>query len=185
MKLKKVLFLLVTILSLFTFNQNIIFADSIDDSVSFEIKGYTFTYENAPLQIKEEYERTCEEIGVTPLPDDEIFISENNINNYNITRSSGTYTTYTIRAYEDYFMVTGSKNYTIYTSTRVGYNYVTRGNAVHLVQLLLNRANYNLEVDSSFGTQTYNAVRGFQSKKSLTVDGIVGPKTWAAFKNII
>ena len=103
MKLKKTLFLLVLILSIFTSNLNIIFADSTDDCVSFEIKGYTFTYENAPLEIKEEYEKSCEEIGVTPLIDDEIFISENNINNYNITRSSGTYTTYTIRAYEDYF----------------------------------------------------------------------------------
>ncbi|MGN1033713.1 MAG: hypothetical protein ACI4PU_09585, partial [Intestinibacter sp.] len=149
MKLKKALFLLVMILSIVTFNQNIIFADSIDESVSVDISGYTFTYENAPLEIKEQYEESCQEMGVTPLPDDEIFISENNINNYNIGRSSGTYATYTIRAYDDYFRVTGSKDYIVYTYTRVGYNYVTNGNPVHLVQLLLSRAGYNLIVDSS------------------------------------
>lgn len=183
MKLKKDLFLLLIILSIFTLNRDIIFADSTDENPSFEIKGYTFTYENAPLEIKQHYKKSCEEIGVIPLPDDEIFISEKNINNYNISRSSGTYTTYKIRAYETYFEVTGSKNYIIYTSTtRVGYNYVTKGNAVHLVQLLLNRANYDVYVDSSFGSETYKAVRRFQSKKSLTVDGIVGPKTWQAFK---
>ena len=55
MKLKKGLFLLIIVLSIFTFNQNIIFADSTDDIISFEIKGYTFTYENAPLKIREEY----------------------------------------------------------------------------------------------------------------------------------
>jgi len=32
--------------------------------------------------------------------------------------------------------------------------------------------------DSSFGTDTYNKVKAFQSKYDLTVDGTIGPKTW-------
>ncbi|WP_413381436.1 peptidoglycan-binding protein [Alkalihalobacillus sp. 1P02AB] len=33
--------------------------------------------------------------------------------------------------------------------------------------------------DSDFGAETLAAVKGFQRDKGLTVDGIVGPKTWA------
>ena len=185
MKLKKVLFLVVMVLSIGIFNQNIIFADSTEENPSFEIKGYTYTYENAPLEIKEEYEKACEEIGVTPLPEDEIFISQNNISNYNVSRSLATYTVYNISYSENYFFVSGSKNYKVSISTKVGYNYTTKGNAVHLVQLLLNRLNYNLAVDSSFGSKTYSAVRSFQSKNSLTIDGIVGTKTWDCFSKKI
>lgn len=185
MKLKKVLFLLVMVLSIVTFNQNIIFADSTDENPSFEIKGYTFTYENAPLEIKDEYQKSCEEIGVTPLPDDEIFISEENISNYNISRSVGTYTSYNIIYQGEHFYVTGSKEYSVSIYNKVGYNYITKGDEVHLVQLLLNKVGYSLVVDSSFGSKTYSAVRNFQSKNSLTVDGIVGTKTWICFSKKI
>jgi len=34
-------------------------------------------------------------------------------------------------------------------------------------------------VDGQFGNETYQAVRFFQSRNGLTVDGIVGPETWA------
>ena len=183
MKLKKGLFLLIIVLSIFTFNQNIIFADSTDDIISFEIKGYTFTYENAPLKIREEYKKSCEEISSTPLPDDEIFISEENITNYTVRSSIGTYTSYKIRYSENKFIVSGAKNYTVYNYEKVGYNYTKKGNPVHLVQLLLNRVGYNLNVDSSFGSKTYNAVKSFESKNLLTVDGIVGNKTWICFSN--
>ena len=33
------------------------------------------------------------------------------------------------------------------------------------------------------GSKTYNAVKSFQSKNLLTVDGIVGNKTWICFSN--
>ncbi|MBQ6991598.1 MAG: spore cortex-lytic enzyme [Clostridia bacterium] len=39
---------------------------------------------------------------------------------------------------------------------------------------------YNGNVDGIFGSQTLKAVRWFQSKNGLTVDGIAGPKTLAA-----
>jgi peptidoglycan hydrolase-like protein with peptidoglycan-binding domain len=38
----------------------------------------------------------------------------------------------------------------------------------------------NLAVDGAFGLQTEAAVREFQRRSHLVVDGIVGPRTWAA-----
>lgn len=43
---------------------------------------------------------------------------------------------------------------------------------------------YNASVDGKFGRQTETAVRQFQQKYGLTVDGIVGPVTWKALKRV-
>ncbi len=37
-------------------------------------------------------------------------------------------------------------------------------------------------IDGKLGAKTKKAIRGFQGVNSLTVDGIVGPKTWAKLK---
>ncbi len=39
---------------------------------------------------------------------------------------------------------------------------------------------YKGPVDGVFGARTASAVRGFQAKNGLAVDGLVGPATWAA-----
>ncbi|MGA4508952.1 peptidoglycan-binding domain-containing protein [Propionibacteriaceae bacterium G1746] len=52
------------------------------------------------------------------------------------------------------------------------------GNAVKALQTQLLRNGYSLSVDGSFGPATLSAVRSFQSKKGLTVDGVVGANTW-------
>lgn len=54
------------------------------------------------------------------------------------------------------------------------------GEAATTVQYLLRHHGAGLEVDDDFGTQTEGAVRDFQRKKNLTVDGVVGPQTWQA-----
>jgi Putative peptidoglycan binding domain len=59
----------------------------------------------------------------------------------------------------------------------------SRGEAVKLLQRMLK--SYGLafdpgSVDGDFGPITETAVKMFQSVHSLTVDGIVGPKTWSA-----
>ena len=41
-----------------------------------------------------------------------------------------------------------------------------------------------LDIDGKFGNKTDEAVKDFQGKKSLEVDGIVGKKTWAALLNV-
>ena len=54
----------------------------------------------------------------------------------------------------------------------------SRGNFVTLLQFLLIQGRYNLSVDGIFGNGTETAVRNFQTRNGLTVDGIVGPNTW-------
>ncbi|MGW6710094.1 peptidoglycan-binding domain-containing protein [Streptomyces sp. NPDC054956] len=64
------------------------------------------------------------------------------------------------------------------------------GNRVVEAQCLLKGAGYLTagQVDGIFGSQTYNAVRNFQSmyrnlcNRGVAVDGIVGPDTWAALR---
>ncbi|MCC0629890.1 peptidoglycan-binding protein [Clostridioides sp. ES-S-0171-01] len=57
---------------------------------------------------------------------------------------------------------------------------------MHLVQILCrNLAGVNIEPDSQFGNNTYNAVKTLQGKLGLTRDGIVGKQTWEAAGNRI
>ena len=59
-----------------------------------------------------------------------------------------------------------------------------RGEQVKLLQETLNElpagAALDLKVDGVFGAETEKAVRQFQADHGLTVDGVVGKKTWAA-----
>lgn len=54
------------------------------------------------------------------------------------------------------------------------------GNAVKGMQVQLQRNGYSITVDGSFGPATVSAVRSFQSKSGLSVDGVVGADTWRA-----
>ena len=51
------------------------------------------------------------------------------------------------------------------------------GTAVKLLQHRLNLMGYSLEEDGIWGARTNSAVRGYQKKAGLAVDGIVGPRT--------
>ena len=53
------------------------------------------------------------------------------------------------------------------------------GTAVRTLQSDLNVLGYGLAVDGDFGPDTLAAVKAFQRAQSLTVDGVVGPLTWA------
>lgn len=67
-----------------------------------------------------------------------------------------------------------------------GYPEISRGSRgvyVVLLQQALTVRGYPLEQDGEFGPDTERKVRSFQSDFSLTVDGIVGPKTWYALFN--
>ena len=57
----------------------------------------------------------------------------------------------------------------------------SKGEQVKTVQRLLNAMGYDCgEADGDFGAKTASAVKAFQQREGLTVDGVVGAKTWAA-----
>ena len=56
----------------------------------------------------------------------------------------------------------------------------SRGSDVTELQKRLNENGYDLAVDGQFGKETQKAVRDYQKKKGLVVDGIVGKNTWAS-----
>jgi len=59
--------------------------------------------------------------------------------------------------------------------------YGSRGNEVTQIQTKLKRwGYYNGNIDGIYGSQTQEAVRYFQRKNGLTVDGVAGPATLAA-----
>lgn len=57
--------------------------------------------------------------------------------------------------------------------------YRSRGEEVNFLEQILNRMGYQLVVSNFFGQDTDLAVKDFQLKNQLVVDGIVGLKTWA------
>ena len=56
-------------------------------------------------------------------------------------------------------------------------SYGSRGDEVASLQKQLNAAGYNLAVDGIYGAATDAAVRDYQSRNALAVDGVVGPVT--------
>jgi peptidoglycan hydrolase-like protein with peptidoglycan-binding domain len=62
--------------------------------------------------------------------------------------------------------------------------YGSQGGDVNTLQQNLNNHGYNLSVDGSFGKNTLSAVRDFQSKNGLGVDGLVGTKTQSMMKGV-
>ena len=59
-------------------------------------------------------------------------------------------------------------------------SYGSKGSSVTELQKLLNNNGYNLDVDGNFGSKTQAAVKDYQQKNGLSVDGIVGKNTWGA-----
>ncbi len=58
-----------------------------------------------------------------------------------------------------------------------------RGSAVRVLQRLLVSKRYPIRIDGDFGVLTETAVKAFQSRRGLTVDGIVGSRTWRALSS--
>ncbi len=65
-------------------------------------------------------------------------------------------------------------------TTRTQIKFGSKGDDVKELQTVLNSKGYNLDVDGVFGSKTQAAVRDYQSKNKLQVDGIVGTNTWAS-----
>ena len=58
--------------------------------------------------------------------------------------------------------------------------YGAKGSSVSQLQSLLNQNGFTLNVDGIFGDKTQAAVRDYQARMGLAVDGIVGTNTWGA-----
>lgn len=75
------------------------------------------------------------------------------------------------------FYEPSAMNYNAFFSPRTLY-WGVQGQDVRTVQdKLLRWRYYDGEVDGVYGARTYRAVRKFQAKNGLTVDGVVGPST--------
>ena len=65
-------------------------------------------------------------------------------------------------------------------TTRNQLSYGSQGSEVSELQKLLNQNGYTLDEDGIFGSKTQDAVKDYQQKNNLDVDGIVGTNTWGA-----
>ena len=68
------------------------------------------------------------------------------------------------------------------TYKQVGYG--SQGSDVTELQKLLNKNGYTLDEDGIFGDKTQAAVKDYQKKNNLDVDGIVGNNTWGALTKV-
>ena len=59
-------------------------------------------------------------------------------------------------------------------------SYGSHGSDVKTLQELLNQNGYSLDVDGIFGSKTQEAVKDYQTKNNLAVDGIAGNETWGS-----
>ena len=59
-------------------------------------------------------------------------------------------------------------------------SYGSKGSDVKTLQELLNQNGYSLDVDGVFGSKTQAAVKDYQTKNKLQVDGIAGHETWGS-----
>ena len=59
-------------------------------------------------------------------------------------------------------------------------SYGSQGDSVTELQKLLNKNGYTLDEDGIFGYNTQAAVKDYQQKNNLDVDGIVGTNTWGS-----
>ncbi len=57
--------------------------------------------------------------------------------------------------------------------------YRSRGEDVHYLEEILTKLGYTVYVSNYFGKDTHEAVKDFQAKNNLVVDGIVGLKSWS------
>jgi len=56
--------------------------------------------------------------------------------------------------------------------------YRSQGQEVYLLEEILQKLGYKIDVSTYFDVDTDAAVKDFQQKNNLVVDGICGTKTW-------
>lgn len=71
------------------------------------------------------------------------------------------------------------------TATFPVVKYGAKGDRVKTLQFLLRANGQSIDADGSFGPKTQQAVKSFQSRNGLQVDGVVGPKTWPRLLKVV
>ena len=74
---------------------------------------------------------------------------------------------------------------TFYAEPTTALKYDSSGGGVRYLQLMMNYAGYKLTADGKFGAGTKLAVKDFQRKCGLTVDGVAGAKTIQKLKEVL
>jgi peptidoglycan hydrolase-like protein with peptidoglycan-binding domain len=77
---------------------------------------------------------------------------------------------------DDEIVISRSPRFT--TRTVPNLRFGNSGLAVKVLQRLLITNGYAIRVDGIYGALTESAVKAFQSRRNLAIDGIVGPVTW-------
>jgi len=177
-----------TVLAATNENENQIILDSQYQSEKSSELGLNltqYTYGNAPEDIRKMHEENCISIGKTVNLDDVIYVPA--INKSNEVMYSNSNSTYLNNAWaldngnRIEFYLRGTW-YTVYKSTYVGYNYITSGIPVYLLQHLLILKGYDVGImDGVFGAKTHSALINYQSSRGLSVDAICGQNTWSSF----
>lgn len=188
-----------------TTNVNINEKADIDSTM---IEGANYTYENAPELVRLEHEENCKSIGIEPKNDTPIFVPSSAFEKYGISVSDNNLadTTQSPRWMTDWkdghditynndfkentmyvYQRNPYRSYTVSKSTLVGYNHVSKGDPVRLLQLLLNRAAKSgkansVIVDGIFGRASHSSLIKFQKANGLSVDAIAGRNTWTKFR---
>ena len=100
------------------------------------------------------------------------------------------YTTLYLHCRPDYSIVTSIKsgsstNTSTTTTTKNWIEYGDRGNDVKTLQTKLNKVGYKLEVNGICGNATVTAIKDFQTKYDLAVDGQAGKNTITKLDSVI
>lgn len=203
MSIRKKSFIITTLVLLVASTSIPAFATTVDSTNSNKegIQGYSsYTYSNAPNDVRAEHEANCKSIGIEPLAEDPILVPDtygvkNKSNNtiqpmYVPDWNDGYLLSYNDAAEETmtvYKIDVG--NFYVSKSALVGYNYTTRGDAVTLLQIILNRsAKYGqantVIVDGIFGSASHSSLIKYQDTHDLSTDAIAGRNTWNCAREI-
>jgi peptidoglycan hydrolase-like protein with peptidoglycan-binding domain len=145
-----------------------------------------YSYENAPAQVKSNYEADCKAVNKIPSKSDVMLVPSNNVdtNSVNVNTITAVPIVYYTISYTSSTGIInisgsdGSKYSANVNTSYVGYNNTTRGSSVYCAQIILDILGYGLSVDGLFGPATHSAVESFQISNKLSVDSTIGPNTW-------
>lgn len=150
-----------------------------ESSLKDKSKSIGYTFKDAPENVKKKYRISCEEEGIT--------VSD--FDNLTVTASVSAYASENFIIWnEDSNIISCYYNKELHHTsfdTLVGYGFVTSGSPVFVLQGALRANNhFGVAIDGYFGEITRSNLVDAQRYRGLVADGIAGPKTWRALRDI-